>query len=69
MDHLMDGLVGMMKVLGAPNVTPALKQTIVDGVNREAAGRSVEQLAGEENEVIVELLRLRSDSALNGKAV
>jgi carnitine 3-dehydrogenase len=66
MEQLMDPLAGMMKALGTPNITPALKQTIVDGVTREAAGRSVEQLAGEENEVIVGLLRLRSKSALNG---
>ena len=66
MDHLMDPLAGMMKALGTPNITPALKQTVIDGVKREAAGRSVEQLAGKENEVVVGLLRLRSQSALNG---
>jgi 3-hydroxyacyl-CoA dehydrogenase len=65
MDHLMDPLSGMMKALGTPNITPALKKTIIDGVAREAAGRSVETLAGEENEVIVGLLRLRSETALN----
>jgi hypothetical protein len=31
---------------------------------REAAGRSVDQLAGEENETIVELLRLRAQQEL-----
>jgi len=60
MDHLMEPLVGMMKVLGTPNITPHLKQTIIDGVLREAAGRSVAQLATKENEVIVGLLRLRA---------
>ncbi len=65
MDHLMEPLAGMMKVLGTPNITPHLKQTIIDGVQREAAGRSVAQLAKKENEVIIGLLRLRA-SAENG---
>jgi 3-hydroxyacyl-CoA dehydrogenase len=64
MDHLMDPLQGMMKVLGTPQITPALKQTIVEGVMREAGGRSVEELAHEENEVLVGLLKLRA--ARNG---
>jgi 3-hydroxyacyl-CoA dehydrogenase len=65
MDHLMEPLAGMMRVLGTPNITPNLKQTIIDGVQREAAGRSVAQLAKKENEVIIGLLRLRA-SAENG---
>src|SRR4249919_1993102 len=60
MDHLMDPLAGMMKALGTPNITPELKQTVVDGVMREAGGRSVEQLAQEENEVLMGLLKLRT---------
>ncbi len=51
MDHLMEPLAGMM--------------TIIDGVLREAAGRSVAQLAKKENEVIIGLLRLRA-SGENG---
>jgi carnitine 3-dehydrogenase len=65
MDHLMDPLAGMMKALGTPNITPQLKQTVIDGVLHEAAGRSVDQLAKKENEVIIGLLRLRA-SADNG---
>ena len=60
MDHLMGPLEAMMKVLGTPEVTPALKQTVVDAVLEEAAGRSVDQLAREENEVLVGLLALRA---------
>src|SRR3954468_11894374 len=60
MDHLMDPLQGMMKVLGSPNITPELKQTVIDGVMREAGGRSVEQLAQFENEVLIGLLALRA---------
>jgi carnitine 3-dehydrogenase len=63
MEQLMDPLAAMMKTLGDPEVTPELKQTIVDGVMREAAGRSVVELAREENEVIIGLLKLRANGA------
>ena len=62
MDHLMDPLAGMMKTLGTPDITPELKQTIVEGVLREAGNRSVDELAQEENEVIIGLLRSRAQS-------
>jgi hypothetical protein len=55
-----------MKALGTPNITPELKQTVIDGVLREAAGRSVDQLAHDENEVLIGLLRLRRSSAGDG---
>jgi 3-hydroxyacyl-CoA dehydrogenase len=60
MEHLMDPLQGMMKALGNPNITPELKQTVIDGVLREAGGRSVDQLAQEENAVLMGLLKLRT---------
>jgi len=63
MEQLMDPLAAMMQTLGNPQVTPELKQTIVDGVMREAGGRPVEELAREENEVIIGLLRLRAHGA------
>jgi 3-hydroxyacyl-CoA dehydrogenase len=59
MDHLMDPLFGMMKTLGNPQLTPELKQTIIDGVMREAGGCSVDQLAQDENRVLIGLLKLR----------
>ncbi len=62
MDHLMDPLAGLMKTLGTPDVTPELKQTIVDGVLREARNRSVDQLAQEENELIIGLLHSRAQA-------
>jgi carnitine 3-dehydrogenase len=61
MEQLMDPLAALMKTLGSPQVTPELKQTIVDGVMREAAGRSVDELAREENQVIIGLLKLRAN--------
>jgi carnitine 3-dehydrogenase len=60
MEHLMDPLAAMMKTLGTPEITPQLKQTVVDAVLKEAGGRSVEQLAREENSVLSGLLKLRS---------
>jgi len=60
MDHLMDPMAGLIKTLGTPDVTPELKKTITDGVLQEAANRSVEQLAQDENELLVGLIRLRA---------
>jgi 3-hydroxyacyl-CoA dehydrogenase len=66
MEHLMDPLQGMMKSLGNPNITPELKQTVIDGVLREAGGRSVDQLAQEENAVLMGLLKLRTQYSEHG---
>ena len=63
MEQLMETLTAMMKTLGNPQVSPELKQAIADGVMREAAGRSVDELAREENEVIIGLLKLRANGA------
>ena len=59
MEHLMDGLVGNMEALGHPDMTPALRQTIVDGALSQAGGRPVAELAAWENDVMVGLLKLR----------
>lgn len=60
MEHLMPPLEAMIKDLKMPDITPALKQTIVDGVLKEAKGRRVEQLADAENDVMLGLLALRA---------
>jgi hypothetical protein len=49
-----------MKDLGNPELTVELKQTIIEGVMQEAANRSVEQLAQEENKLLLGLLNLRA---------
>ena len=67
MEHLMPPLEGMMKDLQMPEVTSALKQTVVDGVAQEANCHSVEQLAKDENEVILALLALRQTAARGGQ--
>jgi 3-hydroxyacyl-CoA dehydrogenase len=60
MEHLMGPLQGMMVDLKMPDITPALKQTVIDGVLKEARGQSVEQLANAENEVMLGLLAHRA---------
>ena len=62
MDQLMGPLEAMMKTLGTPEITPQLKQTVVDAVLKEARGRTVEQLAREENSVLIALLKQRAAS-------
>ena len=59
MEHLMVPLEGMMKDLRMPDITPALKQTVIDGVVKVSGSHSVEQLADDENDVILGLLALR----------
>ena len=63
MEHLMPRMAEAMKQVSMPDFTPELSQTIVDGVLAEAGGKSVEQLAAEENKVLVGLMRLRADQA------
>ncbi|HET6977371.1 MAG TPA: 3-hydroxyacyl-CoA dehydrogenase NAD-binding domain-containing protein [Pyrinomonadaceae bacterium] len=59
MEHLMPGMQAMFKVLGAPEVTDELKQMIVDGVLQIAGKRTVDELAQNENEELLALIKLR----------
>ena len=59
MDHLMAPLTGLMGATGTPNMDDALKRQIAEGVLKMAAGHSVEELAQEENKILVGLLKLR----------
>jgi len=63
MEHLMPPLVAMMNDLKTPDVSQALKQTIIDGVTNEAKGHPVEQLAEAENDVLLGLLALRANAS------
>ena len=65
MQHFIEHLLpvmssGLWKALGNPTITPELQRTLIEGVLQEAGTRSVEQLAQEENEVLVGLLSLRA---------
>jgi carnitine 3-dehydrogenase len=60
MEHLMDPLAASWETLGNPKMTAELKQTITQGLLREASNSSVEQLAQEESEMLLGLLRERA---------
>jgi 3-hydroxyacyl-CoA dehydrogenase len=62
-EGVFEGLLPMFKILGNPNITPELKARVTEGVLQEAGNRSVEQLAQDENQKLVALLRLRADGA------
>ena len=57
MEQLMDPMIALMKNLGNPEFTAELKQSIIDGVIQESGNRSVRQLAREENEMLLGILR------------
>jgi carnitine 3-dehydrogenase len=64
MDHIMGPMETWMKALGTPDITPELKQTVIDAVLQIAGNRSVEQLAAEENEIVTGLLSSRAKAGL-----
>jgi carnitine 3-dehydrogenase len=63
METLMDPLAAMWKSLGNPEMTPELKQTIVDGVLQEANGRTVDDLAADRDAMLLALQAVRADGA------
>jgi 3-hydroxyacyl-CoA dehydrogenase len=62
--HFMEHLAGPFSTwwndLGHPELTPALKQKIIEGVLEEVGERSIEELNQERDEVILGLLNLRA---------
>jgi len=61
MEHLSGPVSVWWKDLGKlTEFTPAIKQTIIDGVLQEAGARSIEQLEKERDEVLLGLLNLRT---------
>jgi hypothetical protein len=63
--HFMEQFTGPMaawwKDLGAiTEFNPAVKQTIVSGVSKEANGRSIAELERERDSMLLELLTIRS---------
>jgi carnitine 3-dehydrogenase len=60
MEHFMSHLAGPVASwwpdLGAPDLTPALKQKIIEGVRAEAAGRSIADLAAARDRVLLDIL-------------
>ena len=62
-EGVFEGLLPMFKTLGNPTITPELKAKVAEGVLQEAGNRSVDQIAQDENQKLVALLRLRADGS------
>jgi hypothetical protein len=60
METLMNPMVDMWKVLGNPELTPELKRTIVEGVLEEAGDRTVDELAGDRDAMLLALQAVRA---------
>jgi 3-hydroxyacyl-CoA dehydrogenase len=61
MDTLMDRMAeSMWPALGSPQLTPELKQRLVDGVLEEAHGRSIDELAAERDAMLLGLEDVRA---------
>jgi 3-hydroxyacyl-CoA dehydrogenase len=61
------------KVLGQPVLTPEVQKQLIDSVRAEVGARSVDELAAERDEMLLELIELRTkverDSATSAKTV
>jgi 3-hydroxyacyl-CoA dehydrogenase len=61
MHHLAAPFSRMWDDLGRPELTPELQAALIRGVQAEAAGRSLEELARERDRVVLGLLALRRE--------
>src|ERR1700720_3564501 len=50
------------KVLGSPELTPAVQQMLIDGLHAEVGSRSIDELAAQRDKVLLGLLELRAKS-------
>jgi carnitine 3-dehydrogenase len=55
-DHFGAFMTARWRELGDPTLTPELARKLIDGVAREAAGRSVDELAAERDVCLLEIL-------------
>ena len=63
LDQFTAPLTAWWKVLGSPELTPELRQKLIDGVTAEAGSRSIHELAEERDRILLGLLALRADAA------
>jgi 3-hydroxyacyl-CoA dehydrogenase len=69
MEHLSGPVATWWKDLGTiTEFSPEVKQTIVDGVSKEANGRSIEELERERDSMLLELLATRSKNEEKAQA-
>jgi carnitine 3-dehydrogenase len=60
LDHLGPSQEKRWAALGAPVLTPEVKDLLVRGVDAEAAGRSIAELSAERDVMLIETLKLRA---------
>jgi 3-hydroxyacyl-CoA dehydrogenase len=76
-EHFFEQFTGPMtawwKVLGQPVLTPEVRKQLIDSVRAEVASRSIDELAAERDELLLQLIELRTKaergSATSAKAV
>lgn len=65
MEHFLNHLSGPISCwwddLGEPQLTPEIQAALIQGVKDEAAGRSIDQLVKQRDEVLIRLLALRQN--------
>jgi carnitine 3-dehydrogenase len=66
LDHFGPALLEPWTRLEAPELTPELRQRMVDGCLREAAGRSITELERERDEFLAELISLLERRSAGG---
>ncbi len=59
LDHLGPSQEKRWETLGRMRLTPEIKQALIDGIEAEAAGRSVADLEAERDRFLIDLLQLR----------
>jgi carnitine 3-dehydrogenase len=57
LDHFGPSLLSPWTRLDAPELTPALRDAVVDGCEREADGRSIDELVAERDRGVIAILR------------
>jgi hypothetical protein len=62
-EHFFDQFTGPMtawwKVLGAPELTPAVRNKLIAGLREEVGSRSIAELEAERDEILLALLEAR----------
>jgi 3-hydroxyacyl-CoA dehydrogenase len=65
-EHFFEQFTGPMtawwKVLGSPELTPEVRQKLIDGLHAEVGSSSIDELAAQRDEVLLGLLELRTKS-------
>jgi 3-hydroxyacyl-CoA dehydrogenase len=63
LDHLGPSQEKRWKSLGKMRLTPEIKQALIEGIETEAAGRSIAELEAERDRFLIDLLKLRGHTS------